>query len=283
MSAPDFTTIGDDPLERDRWGRPKLVPRGGGEKVAYTRASTLAGYLSDSTSLHRWELGLLAKGLADREDLTAMVAGLEPMTGERKHDDPIKRKLSGIIDLALEVGGNHVRANYGTAVHSFCEPGNDQPIPERMKADVESFRRLDLNCVAAEQFVANDTFLSAGSFDMLVDLPGVGIVVGDIKTGQIKPCDVAVQLAVYAGGEVYDPETNQRSPLPDGLNRDVGLLVHMPAGEGKTDLYLVDLIAGRQAAQVAAWVRDWRKRDDLLTSHAVEAQFIPPWLTEAAS
>lgn len=282
MNAEDFLTV--DPLERDRYGRPLLVPREGGPKVPFTRASTLGGYLSDRTSLHRWELGLLAKGLADREDLAGMVAGLEPLTGERRHDDPIKRKLTGIIDLALEVGGNHVRANYGTAIHSFCEPGNEQPIPERMKADVESFRRLNLNCVAAEQFVANDALMSAGSFDMLVDLgPQIGVVVGDIKTGTIKPCDVAVQLAVYAGGEVYDPETDQRTPLPERLNTDVGLLVHIPAGQAKTDLYLVDLIAGRQAARVAAWVRDWRKRDDLLTTHTVAEQFVPPWISEAAS
>jgi hypothetical protein len=272
----DFLAI--DPLERDRWQRPLLVPRDGGEKVAYTRASTLAGYLSDSTSLHRWKLGLLAKGLADREDLAGMVAGLEPMTGVRKHDDPIKRKLSGIIDLALEVGGNHVKANYGTAVHSFCEPGNDQPVPERMKSDVDSFRRLKLNCEIAETFVANDEFMAAGSFDGRFRLPEVGLVIGDIKTGQIKPHDVAVQLAVYAGGEEYDPETNKRTPQPDDLNRDVGLLIHIPAGEGRTDLYLVDLVAGRQAAQVAAWVRDWRKRDDLLTSHSVVTHFVPPWL-----
>lgn len=282
MSAvEDFLAV--DPLQRDRYDRPLLIPRDGSEKVAYTRASTMGSYLSDKTSLHRWELGLLAKGLADREDLTAMIAGLEPMTGVRRHDEPIKRKMTGIIDLALEVGGNHVKANYGTAIHSFCEPGNNQPVPERMQADVESFRRLKLKAVLSETFVANDELMSAGSLDGVFDLPGVGLVVGDIKTGKIKAHDVAVQLAVYAGGEVYDCETNRRSALPDGLNRDVGLLIHIPAGEGKTDLYLVDLIAGRQAAQVAAWVRDYRKRDDLLTSHAVEAQFVPPWLGKAAS
>lgn len=271
-----------DPLQRDRYDRPLLVPRGGGDKVPYTRASTMGGYLSDKTSLHRWELGLLAKGLADREDLTAMIAGLEPMTGVRKHDEPIKKKMSGIIDLALEVGGNHVKANYGTAVHSFCEPGNSQPIPERMKADVESFRRLELDCVMSERFVANDDLMSAGSFDGLFRLPEVGIVVGDIKTGQIKPQDVAVQLAVYAGGDLYDCEANQRTPLPDELNRDVGLLIHMPAGEGKTDLYLVDLVAGLRAARVAAWVREYRRRDDLLTTFTVAAQYVDPWI-EAAS
>lgn len=282
MSLPSDDPFYVDPLERDRWGRPLLVPREGGEKVPYTRASTFAGYLSDSTSLHRWELGLLAKGLADREDLAGMVAGLEPMTGVRKHDEPIKKKLSSIIDLALEVGGKHVKANYGTAIHSFCEPNNSQPVPERMKADVESFRRLNLVCVMSEFFVANDTYMSAGSGDGIFHLPGVGHVVGDIKTGQIKPHDVAVQLTVYATGELYDPETNRRSPFPVELNTDVGLLIHIPAGKGKPDLYLVDLIAGRRAARVAAWVRDWRKRDDLLTSFAVEAQYVDPWV-EAAS
>ncbi len=287
MSANDFFADDPvDPLERDRWKRPLLVPRGGGPKQAYTRASTMGGYLSDSGGLHTWQKRLLTSGLGRREDLTAMAAALSPLTGDKKIDRPVNAKLDEIIDLASEIGGAHVKANYGTTIHSLCEPGSEGTVPEDMRADVESFRALGLDIKMTEQFVANDHFMAAGSFDFLVALPGIdGLVCSDIKTGQVKPCDVAVQLAVYAGGEAYDAETNVRTPLPP-VNQDVGCLIHIPAREGKTVLHLVDLNAGRQAASVAAWVRDYRKRKDILTDFALTPSkdvFVPPWLVGGKS
>lgn len=273
-----------DPLERDRYGRPLLVPAAGGDKVPYTRASTMAGYLSDASGLHIWEKRLLAKGLSERPDLTAVGAALPRITGDKKADRPTNAKLDEIIELSLEIGGCHIKANNGTAVHGFCDPSHESgPVPAHLAGDVESFKRLDLDIRMSEVFVANDQLMSAGSFDHIVWLEGIGFVIADIKTGKVKPQDVAVQLAVYAGGEIYDIETNKRTVMPETLNTDVGLLIHIPAGEKRTDLYLVDLVAGLQAARVAAWIRDWRKRSDLLTTHTIASQFIAPWTTAVAS
>lgn len=274
-TAEDF--FDTDPLQRDRWDRPLLLPRGSKERTAYTRASTLADNIGNFTGLHIWQKRLLAKGLSEREDITAMVCALPPLTGDDKVDRKVNKKLDEAIELALEVGGVHAKANYGTAVHSFCEPGNAQPIPTRMVSDVESFRRLGLDIQATEVFCANDDLMAAGTFDHLVKLPNYGYVIADIKTGKIHPHEVAIQLATYAHADGYDPETDTRFDL-GVTNKEVGLLIHIPAGEGRTDLYTVDLVAGYQAAKVAAWVRDWRTRKDICTPYDVApAAFVPPW------
>ena len=273
-AAEDF--FEDDPIQRDRYGRPMLLPKGSKERVPYTRASTLSGYITDFTGLHIWEKRLLAKGLGEREDLAALVCSLPPLTGDKKADRVTNKQLDEVIDLALEVGGCHVKANYGTAIHAFTDPENDRPVPERMVGDVESFKKLGLDIVSTEVFCANDDLMCAGSFDHLISRRELGIVVGDKKTGQFKPHEAAIQLAVYANSDGYDPETDTRFDL-GVTNREVGLLLHIPAGEKRTDIYKLDLVAGLQAARVAAWVREWRTRKDISAAYETTPVFVPPW------
>lgn len=90
----------------------------------------------------------------------------------------------------------------------------------------------------------------------------------------------ACQLAVYANGLRYDPGTGERSPLlADGsdegyhLDRDTGVIIHLPAGEGRCDLYKIDLRPGVEAIERALWVKDWRNRSKrLLTKIAPPAE-----------
>jgi len=93
----------------------------------------------------------------------------------------------------------------------------------------------------------------------------------------------ALQLAVYAHSLWYDHnheitvdekgkptevgckenlEAHTRTPI--GVQLDRGIIIHLPRMEGKCDLYEIDLKAGWEAVQEAVWVRNWRKRKDLL-------------------
>jgi hypothetical protein len=71
----------------------------------------------------------------------------------------------------------------------------------------------------------------------------------------------AVQLAIYAHSDLYDPATGEREAVD--VAKDYGYIFHVPAGQGTFGLYRLDLEAGWEAAQLAADVRRWRKRKGL--------------------
>jgi hypothetical protein len=278
---------------RDRWGRPLLVPPGGGERKPYTRMSTLANYVSDQSGLATWEKRLLARGLAEREDLAAMVAALpsceadkrdkKTLTAtEKREDKAINAKLDDYIEQALEHAGRSFKANHGTAIHGFTDPGSDlTAVPDRMKADVRSWlqwlERYGIEILATEVFVVNEALQAAGSFDHLARIPSVGIVVLDKKTGVVDGKDLAfaVQLSGYAHAEVYDLDTDERRPLEsltDGerINRDLGVVAHIPLGAGTTEPYLIDLRRGLHCARLATHVRQARSLPDLMRSFTLQ-------------
>ncbi len=268
---------------RDRWGRPLLVPPNGGKRQPYTRASTMGSYVQDHSGLHTWEKRLLARGLGCREDLAAMCAALpEPnaakcdkkeLTRKQIADDKATNaKLDDYIEQALEHAGRSFKANHGTAIHGFTDPGADLTrVPERMKPDVTSWHvawlQHQLEVLATEVFVVNEVLGVAGTFDHLVRHPELGVVVLDKKTGQVddKALGFSVQLACYASAEVYDWHTDTRAPLEsltggESVNQNVGLIAHIPLGAGRTDIYRIDLGFGFRAARVAAMVRTARSQ-----------------------
>lgn len=296
MTAPVFVDFDGETVQtgppRDKpHDRPLLVPVGGGERTPFTRMSTLAKYLCDDFGLGTWQRRLLAIGMAEREDLCAMVAALpalndaqcdkKALTKEQRTQDAItKSKLDEYIDLALEQAGRNWKANVGTAIHGLIEGGVSDYAPVARKADVQScFDALEqrgMRILASEQFVANDELEAAGSFDHIIDvpLPGWGPVIADVKTGQItgKGLEFAVQLSGYANSVVYDWRDDTRAPLEsltDGLriNRKVGLLIHVPLGGGRTQFHRINLMTGYHAARLATQVRKARSLAGSLMSN----------------
>ncbi len=272
---------------RDRWGRPLLKPASDVastlDRIPYTRASTMGSYVQDHSGLHTWEKRLLARGLGCREDLAAMCAALpEPNAAkcDKKgltrqqiaEDKATNAKLDDIIDQALEGAGRSFKANHGTAMHGFTDPGADlDRVPQRMMDDVAAWhhalRLHGIDILATEVFVVNEVLGVAGTFDHLVRHPELGVCVLDKKTGQVddKALGFSVQLACYASAEVYDWHTDTRAPLEsltggEQVNQDVGLIAHIPLGAGRTDLYRIDLAFGHRAARLAAMVRTARSQ-----------------------
>lgn len=266
---------------RDRWGRPLLIPKGGTERIPYTRMSSLSGYLCDKGALETWSRQRLAIGLALREDLCALIASLPPLNDlkadkrdltkeQRQQDIDTKEKLATYMEQAMEAGGRLHKAHWGTAVHQFIERGVWDSAPSRMIADVEAGCRLfaehGMEVLATERFVANDELQAAGSFDYLVRHPRYGVCVADVKTGALDHgLEFAVQFGGYATAELYDWEADVRAPLEslsdgEAVNTDVALLLHVPLGKGKADCYPVNIRYGRQvAAPLAVQVREIRQ------------------------
>lgn len=293
MSAQTVDLFDLDELPaRDRWQRPLLIPKAGGERVAFTRMSSLSGFLTDKTALGIYNQRNLARGLALREDLCAMIAALPPLHSAKcdkksltrqqiAEDKAIGKKLDEYIEQALEAAGGSFKANHGTAVHGFIQNGSSEDAPERMQPDVDScletFQRRGIEILCSEIFVANDEIMAAGSFDHLARVPSYGVLVVDVKTGQVdgKGLDFAVQLAGYANAEVYDVYTDERAPLEsltggERVSRTLGLVAHVPLGGGKTDLYLVNLRLGAVADRLAAQVRRARQVDNYMSPLAEE-------------
>jgi hypothetical protein len=247
-------------IARDRWGRPLVVPPDGGKPVAYTRCTTYIGVLEDTYNLSRWQQRMVALGLADRPDLAL---------GVTAHRDD-KDELNKLCERAIEAAKGRAAATTGTALHALTglvDQGRPLPtIPADAAADLEAYRQKTaaLETLAVEQFVVHDELQVAGTTDRVVSYRDRRYVY-DIKTGSIDfaPGKFAMQLAVYARSQIYDIKTHARTDL--GVSTEWGILVHLPVGEARCDLYRVDLTAGWEGVQLATAVRAWRRRKDHLS------------------
>lgn len=264
----DTITTVEPRVERDHWGRPKIItPDGSGDTVPYTRVTTLAGTLDDTFGLAKWQRRQTAIGLAQRDDLLLSV---------KAADDDDNKTIDKACDAAMEAAGSSSAATIGTALHTLTERldlGTDLPtvgpdVEQSMKAYIEATGHLDIveydGRPAVEQFLVCDEIQAAGTADRIVRVPGVDKpVIADLKTGKIKygALKIAMQLAIYAHGSRYDIATGERTAIDVDLRN--ALIIHLPAGAGTCRLWWVDIASGWEAVQEAIKVRAWRKRRDL--------------------
>src|SRR5207244_1019851 len=117
---------------------------------------------------------------------------------------------------------------------------------------------ISAGLIADERFVecrlVCDALEMAGTADRLLRRATDGTwVVADLKTGASVDYGAlgwSAQLAAYAHSDLYDPTTTTRTPTPP-LDKVVGVIIHLPAGQGCCTLYEIDLAAGYRAAQLA--------------------------------
>lgn len=254
--------------KRDRYGRPLIVPRGGGKPKAYTRPTTIADTLDDRYNLEQWKQRQVLLGTVARPDLHALAATTAP-------DD--KKALNKLCEQLMDAAASDKGANMGTAVHAAVEAYNRgtpfNEIPSMFHKDLNAYRSAILRVDGVvdpdhvEQFVVNDWVGAAGTFDMRLYIDGTWYV-ADLKTGTSVEWSAkafAIQLAIYQGHtSIYDWATETHGD-PLDLDADRGIIVHLPAGSGECTLHWIDLDAGREALEHALWVRKWRSRKDLLS------------------
>lgn len=251
----------EDLIPRDRWGRPLIIPVDGGKPVAYTRVTTLAKTLDDTSMLSKWMMRTAVTGIVRRPDLLTMASA---------HVDD-KQRLNRIVDDALEAGGRSDKANLGTALHKFCEQIDLGIMPENIPAEhaasvrayaVMRHQMSDMTVEAVEKFLVCDELETAGTTDRIVNIGGTRYI-ADIKTGGIDYAaqSIATQLAVYAHSTAYNPETGVRTPIDVDLQRAV--VIHLPVGTDECNLHWIDIERGWAAARMANAVRGWRKTQPL--------------------
>ena len=259
-------------IPRDRWKRPLIIPPGGGNPAPYTRVSTLAKTLDDLNQLMAWKQRKTAEGLLRRPDLLTRIAGAVA-NGDPDTDWPTKRALNDICREATEAAGAGKGASAGTGLHALTEAidRGEEPlfVPPADLDRLDDYRIATnpYDVLDIETFVVNDEVCSAGTFDRLLLCPDGRVRVADLKTGKSEkayPLSTATQIAIYAHGKRYDPETGDRWALHPELDLTTGLLIHLPA-TGGCEVVPLDLDKGWLAAQLAASVhhdvRKWRAPD----------------------
>jgi hypothetical protein len=249
-------------IPRDRWGRPMIMPPKGTKRVAYRRATTFVGCLDDTNGLRKWMSRQVAFGMGQRKDLVLAAAAADPSD---------KKKIGEIADKAAEhakgVAGD--AAETGTALHSLTERiDRGLPlgvVPSEYQADIEAYRAAtaSIEYVGIETFRVHDDWKVAGTADRIGIINGRPTIM-DIKTGSIDyPHKMAMQLAMYARSVPYDIATDKRITDAEPIDLNHGIIIHLPAGQGRCDLYEIDIAVGWGACLIARQVWDWRGSKDI--------------------
>jgi len=245
-------------IDRDRYGRPLVVPPKGGKAIAYTRATTIANSLDDASALVAWKMRMAAIGLTTRPDILLSISAAQ--------ED--KMAVNSLIEDAMQVAGANKAANIGTALHSFAERldlGQDLGvISDEWVSDIKAYEHATkiLSNKFIEQFSVLDKYKIAGTPDRVVEYKGE-LFIADIKTGRIDhPNNIAIQLAIYANGLPYDSATATRGTWGK-VNKDKAIIIHLPAGTGTCKLMWIDIKEGFKGLQLAMKARQWRDQKGL--------------------
>jgi hypothetical protein len=271
--------------ERDWQGRPRILPdptwtpdtappgwvQDGKvlESREYTRVTTHAEALQDSSALTRWKMRRAVLGMGRRPDYVVTAASL---TAEDRDRDA----LDDLAEKALEASGPNA-ADVGTALHAFTDRidrGEELGhVPEEYRPTLDAYTRAvsHLRFVEWECRTVCDELEAAGTPDRLgfCDIPdpdGVtdALRIIDTKTGRVdySAGKFSTQLGIYRRSRKYHPGTGERTSWEQLHGAPVsrwGLVVHVPAGAGTAELLWIDLEHGDHGAEVAQQVRRWRQ------------------------
>jgi hypothetical protein len=253
--------------KRDQWGRYKIVPAEGGKAVGHTRATTFIKAVADQTSLTLWAQRMTALGLVARPDIAQAIAEIPaPAAGDGK------RTLDALCEEAKAAGGGNDGRDWGTEMHGVIEAINLGADPTAVDAlhrpDVDAYvetmrsHGVQVYPSMVERVIVNAPYTVAGMFDVLAAVPGFDLpLVTDLKTGSTYgAAEWAIQLALYADAtSLYNYADDTHEPMVP-VDRDHGLIIHLPMQAATCTLYLIDLNVGREMVATCHQVREWRKR-----------------------
>lgn len=232
-------------LHKDDKG--KLQPR------SHTRATTIAGTISDAWALEQWELRMLAYGLVRRDDLVSLALTHDPDTDRSVYADIIKKSHAR--------AETDRKAGHGTALHAAVDKYDSgvplDQIPERFHERLTEYRRatdeagLTFPKSSIERVISIDAYKIGGRVDRLGAITADGLsVVSDLKTGSLHDSgwvEICAQLAIYANHDAV------HTPQPDGpakrgkridVDRKLGLIIHLPQDGGPCEIHELDLQLG---------------------------------------
>lgn len=249
-----------------QWGWYKLPhPVSGEADKLWPRVSTIARTLGDEYGLTAWKLRMTAKGVALRPDLIASAAAADVETD--------KSTLDGIVKSAMEKAEAGAGANYGNALHNFTqrldagESVTAMGVPAALVADVEAYaatlKRHGLTVLPdySERVIVNPDQEYAGRWDRVVRDRAGNLYVLDLKTGKdlsYSWLEFATQEALYSRARyMCSLDFTGYEPAPV-VDQSKALVMHLPVGTGRAQIYGVPIDKGWRAALAALDVRRMR-------------------------
>jgi hypothetical protein len=286
-----FIGVLEDKTNLEKWGKRKLLE---GVVLAETDPDLENAVPLLADLIHTRDVALAKAAKADRKGKLAIGERAVIETAAHK---AFKDAVDGIVVDLSELGGVHEKANKGTNLHSLAEEYDAEgmaPIDSKLEdgeisvtdhASIVAYgaalKVAGIKVLEAEVVVVEDGITvppaegapkgtrtkyigrSAGRLDRIVmaKLPGdarARRMVADIKSGSLDFGEgkLAQQLSKYAHSKGYDLETGERRDLK--IDKRVGLVIHLPQGEGTCHIYPVDLVTGLRGNKLAAEVRAWR-------------------------
>ena len=232
------------PVRRKKTGRGHSYVDGTGRRIP--GVTTLIGDGVPKPALVKWAARTVAEAAVNRWD---ELAGL-----------PVAARLKQLQDSPWS--DRDSAAHRGTEVHGLAEKlvrGEQVSVPDELAGHVESYVRFlddwQPDPVLVEAVVVNYTHGYAGTTDGIFDIPNVGRVLIDVKTGRSGVFgDVALQLAAYRYAECYLADDGSEQPMPAvnvcaviHVRADGYSLVPVEAGPGQFRTFLY-------GAQIAAFL-----------------------------
>lgn len=255
-------------------GRPMVIPPGGGQPRQYARVTNFIGCIEAKDGLHKWEMNHVLRGLAKMPWMLDEIRAIDP-------DHPKAfMQYQEIASKALDASGAHEKRERGTRLHYLSELA-DQGLPlpadisEADYADLGEYMLLtsSMTMIGVERKVVNDELRTIGTLDRLAAFSGIGPdgkpiqgkFIADMKSGRLDKGDrgMAAQVALYSRSTFYDPKTGERTPLPEDVSRDWGIIIHLPMDK-PASLFWADLNRGWDDVLLAAEIRKARRKKKVL-------------------
>ena len=249
---------------RGRYSLPSPVP--GKAKDTFTRVTTGAHALDETSGLDKWKMRNVVLGIHQQPEL---LDDIDLFAEPRE----VTRTLNDIAGKASDAAGASEAAERGTAIHAWTEAverdGMDvSDVPTEFKPFVTSYldalERAGVESVPEliERIVWHKGTGWAGTFDRVYRLADGTRVIGDIKTSKdlrYGYLGFAMQLAVYADADaMLKVDGSGWEPMP-AVGNVYGVIAHLPSNRpGQCELVTVDLEAGRYAIELAERVREVR-------------------------
>lgn len=253
---------------RGKYSLPSPTPGTGKLKDTFTRVTTGAHALDETSGLDKWKMRNVVLGIHQQPELLdAIDLFAEPRE--------VTRTLNDIAGQASAAAGASEAAERGTAIHAWTEaverdgmcvsdvPAEFKPfvvsyLEELEHAGIESVPGL------VERIVWHKATGWVGTFDRIYRLADGTRVIGDIKTSKdlrYGYLGFAMQLAVYADADaMLKVDGSGWEPMP-AVGNVYGVIAHLPSNNpGHCQLVTMDLAAGRYAVELAERVREARAK-----------------------
>jgi hypothetical protein len=248
----------------------------GVREKTYKRVTSFIDVLDDKKFVQAWSERMVLLGIAEDPTFLRGVEDIDPESKEGK--DELNRRAEAAKDL----GGANRKSDQGTHLHDLSERVDrheslPEGLPEADVKDMDAYREGThgfLHIVHMEELVVNEQLGTAGTPDRVSSWIGEGdliapdgsvigrdeLLITDLKTGRVDfgALKMAMQLSIYSRSKLYVKDSHIRADM-NNVNQKWGIIMHLPAGSGKLDLYWADLTLGWEAVGVAQDVHAMRR------------------------